>query len=518
LFLSVPDSVFEVFYGGSAGPGKSEALLMLPIARRFYEAPTFHGLILRRTFRQLEGSLILRAHQYYPLFGGKYNEQKKRYTFTSGAIIDFGHAEHEHDITSYDTAEYQYIAFDELTHFTEYQYRYMISRCRTRTTTLPSIIRSASNPGNIGHSWVRKRFVEPAREGMKIILDPATNTKKMFIPAFLSDNPILLRSDPEYVKRLELLPEAEKRAKLFGDWWTFSGQVFEEFRADRFPDEPDNALHVIKPFDIPRWWPQVLSIDWGYSAMLCAGFYDLKPGSKEVFKSREYTSKRENISTWASNLARICDNTKRPDFVVMDKSAWAHRGEPKTIAEQFRDIFGVMPLPSDSDRIGGKMLMHEYLRWKQKPFSTMNRGRIPDTTTAEYIYRTRGIDAQRDYINSFADEELEDSNSLPKLKIFNTCVETIKAIPLCVYDEKNVEDVAEFEGDDPYDETRYALKQIHRLIETKEDKILLESAKAKDSLEMSGDMTSYYMKMRRLELSNNSSFGVRRRRRYHVSL
>src|SRR5690349_807437 len=164
-FLSLPDSIFECLYGGAAGPGKSEALIMYPVANKLIDHPTFHGLILRRTFKQLEGSLIIRSQQYYKLFGGVYNESNKRWTFPSGAIIDFGHAEHEKDITQYDTAEYQYIAFDELTHFTQYQYLYMITRCRSRKKEIPSIMRSASNPGNIGHGWVRRRFIEPARDG-----------------------------------------------------------------------------------------------------------------------------------------------------------------------------------------------------------------------------------------------------------------------------------------------------------------------------------------------------------------
>ena len=515
-FLSLPDSVLEALYGGAVGGGKSEVLLMLPIARRFYEIPTFHGLILRRTFRQLEGSLILRAHQYYPLFGGKYNEQKKRYTFPSGAIIDFGHAEHENDITGYDTAEYQYIAFDELTHFTEYQYRYMIARCRTRDSRLPKLLRSASNPGNIGHTWVRSRFVEPARNGGKILVDSNGN-KRAFIPAFVSDNPTLLKDNPDYVKQLELLPEAEKKAKLYGDWWTFSGQVFSEFREKRFPDEPENAVHVIKPFEIPAWWPQLLSIDWGYTAMLCAGGYSLQPNSPRVFKFREYTSHQENVVVWASNLKRLYES-RRPDFVVMDKSAWQHRGEPRTIAEQFADIFGMTPIPSDSDRVGGKMLLHEYLRWAPKPYSSSPKNQVPDQGMIEYIYRTKGPEAQRNYLKAFEDESLEDMKNLPKLQIFETCFETIKALPLCVYDERNVEDVAEFNGDDPYDETRYALKQIKKLKDTKEDKVILESAKARECLESTGDMTGYYRRLEKIENRHSVSFGVRRRGRKHSSV
>jgi len=509
-FMSLPDSIFEAFYGGAAGPGKSEALLMLPLARGFINISTFHGIILRRTFRQLEGSLILRAHQYYPLFGGKYNEQKKRYTFPSGAIMDFGHAEHEKDITGYDTAEYQYIAMDELTHFTEFQYRYMFSRCRTRDARLPSIMRTASNPGNIGHGWVRKRFIEPCRDGGKILKEtlPSGNIqKRIFVPGFVSDNPTLLKSDPEYINRLELLPEAEKRAKLYGDWWTFSGQVFEEFRSEKFHDEPENAIHVIEPQEIPAWVPRLISIDWGFAANVWIGWFAIFPNGR-VITYREYMRKGEKISTWANNVVRISQN-ERIDYTVIDKSANQHRGDEKSIHEQVCDIFlGHLPVPdlSDSDRVSGKMLMHEYLRWQRRPPKSEIIG-VYDQVIADWIYRTKGQDAFKIYRDSFM-EDKEDISQLPRWRIFKTCPGLIKALPLCVYGDKNPEDVAEFEGDDPYDGARYGIKKCESLITlglTRESK---EMKHAEIYQDFEGDQ-DYFKLNRRIESmeSGNPIFG-----------
>lgn len=494
----------------------SEALLMLPIARKFYQISTFHGIILRRTFRQLEGSLILRAHQYYPLFGGKYNEQKKRYTFPSGAIMDFGHAEHEKDITGYDTAEYHYVAMDELTHFTEYQYKYMFSRCRTSDPRLPSIMRTASNPGNIGHGWVRKRFIEPCREGGKLLVDKNTGQKRIFIPGFVSDNPTLLKADPDYIRRLELLPEAEKRAKLYGDWWTFTGQVFEEFRSEKFNDEPQNAIHVIPSFNIPHWVPRILAIDWGFSAFLWCGWAAIFPNGKVIIY-REYMQKREKISTWAPNVVRLSQNEKI-DCAVLDPSAWQQRGDEKTIAAQITDYFsGFLPDPerADNDRVGGKMLFHEYLRWTPRPPKTLVIGTY-DQDVYNWIIRNRGLKAAQDYQSAFK-EDVEDTSILPKLQIFNNCTGIINAIPLCVYDENNPEDVAEFDGDDPYDGGRYLLKKAEQFILAGKNRESSEMRNAEiySDFEKDGD---YFRLTRRLEAAENggtifskpkSSFGIR---------
>lgn len=126
-FLQLPDEVFEALFGGQAGGGKSEVLLNLPLARQFHQHPRFKALILRRTSPELEREIVSRSEVdgLYKACGGEYNGQHKRWKFPSGAVVQFGHCEHEKDVKIYDTAQYNYIAFDEVTSFTPYQYEYL---------------------------------------------------------------------------------------------------------------------------------------------------------------------------------------------------------------------------------------------------------------------------------------------------------------------------------------------------------------------------------------------------------
>jgi hypothetical protein len=522
-FASIPDSVFEGFYGGAAGGGKSELLLMLPIFRRFYEASRFKGILFRRTFPELEKSLILRSKSdgFYKGTGGEYNEQKRRWTWPSGAIMDFGYCEYEQDIRRYDTTEYNYVGWDELTSFTEFQYMYMtMSRVRTSDSNLPTIVRSGSNPGNIGHGWVRKRFVEPAPYGT-IIRDKTTGLKRIFIQSLATDNPYLMEADPNYVRKLELLPEAEKRAKLYGDWWTFSGQVFDDWRIEPFHDEPPHARHVIPAFEIPAYWPRILATDWGYTAMAWNGWVAAAPTGR-AYMYREYTCKQTKISEWGTTVLKLSAGEKLVD-AVLDPSAWAKTGVEKTVAEQLQLTSGITYRRADNDRLGGKILMQEYLRWRPKPPKKVVETNF-DPDLAQWIFRNKGTNAYEAYLDAFVPEVPE--TNLPKLQVFGTkpieefgvCPEFIKALPLCVYnsDEKgDPEDVAEFDGDDPYDGGRYAIKAVDRYYNIARQKFVEIDRREKvlTKFKENGDYNFLHRAMEKVE--HAEKVGKRGVRRFH---
>jgi len=526
LFLSLPDTIFEQFYGGAAGGGKSEALLMRPILRQWTDNNRFQGIILRRTYKELEESLIERSKRggmnkdgteipsFYD-FGAEYNEQKKKWRFPSGATITFGHAEEESDIRKYDTAEYQYCAFDELTSFTEFQYKFMaFSRVRSIIPSIPALVCSASNPGNIGHRWVRERFVEPARVGGKIIAEKITIgeetrlIKRIFIQAFLSDNPRLMDNDPMYRVRLEMLPEADKRAKAYGDWWTFSGQVFSEWRTEPFIDEPSNACHVIPPFIPDARLPRVLAIDWGKRA-LTFGIWGVPLSKGRTVIYREYPPLDkdnkpiigEEVSVWTTNMANICMLEGINPYIILDPSAWQNRGV-KTVADQFIETWKEVTKKSpriekaDNDRIGGKMLIHDYLRWKTRPKLVLDFDEDYDSEYASWVFRNKGIESHKAYLAQFAPQSNTIEEELPKLKITSNCKTLIKTIPLCVYDERkdaNEEDVKEFVGDDPYDDLKYYLKKVS----TMKAENLPDIPSEQDEKER--DWNQFYRKMEILE-------------------
>ncbi len=501
-FLAVPDEVFEVMYGGAAGGGKSEALLNLPIVREFYLEPRFKGILFRRTYPELEAEIILRSHAqgFYAGTGGKYNVEKKRWVWPSGAIMQFGHLEYDRDVRKYDSAEYNLVMFDEVTSFSEYQYLYMFSRCRSSDPKLPAIIRSGTNPGNIGHSWVRSRFVEPCSTGNVILKDKRTNLLRMFIPSKVQDNPHLMTNDPQYINRLQGMAEKDRRAKLDGDWYTFSGQVFDDYREEVYEGEPEYAVHVVDDFVIPNWWPKVLAIDWGYEAMTYALWAAVAPNGR-VYLYREYSIKQAKISQWATEVGRASANERFVDIVIC-QSAAQQRGDELTIAEQFEKYSGMRPRLSANEagsRVASKLLIQEYLRWRQKPARKIVGDEFSQETAAQ-ILRMQGMDAYKDYLVSFEPEAPEDN--IPKLQIFRGLTVLRKTIPLCVYDDDHKEDVATFSGDDPYDCLRYCVRAVDAISLTRSKEQFdhfMKVDKAVEQFQKDKDWTSYYRRMERVE-------------------
>ncbi len=116
-------------------------------------------LVLRRTFPELNRSLILVSLSFYPKEIAKYNDSNKRQRFVNGSVIEFGYCDAEKDVYRYQGAEYNVVRFDELTHFTKEQYTYLISRVRG-VNDFPKMMKSSTNPGGVGHAWVKERFIE----------------------------------------------------------------------------------------------------------------------------------------------------------------------------------------------------------------------------------------------------------------------------------------------------------------------------------------------------------------------
>jgi predicted phage terminase large subunit-like protein len=234
VFL-LADNVKELFYGGAAGGGKSYALIAG--ALQYVDRPGYNALLLRRTFADLAKPKALMDIAFDWLSGtdAKWSGQNRRWTFPSGATLGFGYLETDRDIYQYQGGAYQYIAFDELTQFTEVQYRYLFSRLRKPIgLNIPLRMRSASNPGGDGHEWVKQRFLTER------------SPNRMFIPAKLQDNPHLDQVD--YTESLNELPSVMRQQLLCGDWdIRMEGGLFKRSWFSIVEDYPHDA-------NIVRYW------------------------------------------------------------------------------------------------------------------------------------------------------------------------------------------------------------------------------------------------------------------------
>lgn len=234
-------------FGGAAGPGKTKALLWEAIrqANRYRGVDT---LLLRRTYPELESSLLAHFRRDVPRkFYKSYNESKHLVTWLNGSTTRFGYCRNENDVYQYQGAEFLFIGLDELTHFTLKQWQFLTSRNRCSVPGSFCNMAGATNPGNIGHAWVKALWVDhvppPGFERPELY----DASEYDFIRARIDDNPIYA-NDAAYRRTLEILPEHLRRAFLEGDWNVFAGQYFDVF---------DVGRHTIRAEEIrlETWWP-----------------------------------------------------------------------------------------------------------------------------------------------------------------------------------------------------------------------------------------------------------------------
>ena len=334
--------------------------------------------------------------ELYPRQIASYNSSKHTWMFQNGSIIDFGYIDNENDVYQYQSAEYDVIRFDELTHFTEYMYTYMISRCRG-ANGYPKHIKSSTNPGGVGHLWVKERFIDIGKYGEihECRLETGKKTTRLFIPSFVTDNKFLMESDPDYINRLDALPEKERKALKDGNWDIFDGQYFKDF---------DRSVHVIEPFMIPDNWDRYRTLDYGLDMLACYWIAIDGQGNEYVYK--ELYENDLIISVAAKRILEMDGEDKiRTTYAPPD--LWNRRNDTgKSAAEIFREN-GVYLSKSSNNRVIGWYSVQEHLKIIEKK----------DEQTGE-VFRTA------------------------KLRIFDTCHNLIRTLPVIQRDEKNPNDCA----------------------------------------------------------------------------
>ena len=431
IFMSRPEH--EALYGGAAGGGKSDCAIAE--ALRQVHIPHYRGLILRKTYPQLSEMIDRSSEIYLPAFPkAKYNDQKHCWTFPSGAKIYFGAMQHTKDRTNYQGKRYDFIDFDELTHFTWDEYSYLFSRNRPNGPGTRCYIRGQANPGGIGHSWVKERFITPAPpnttmyEQFEIVFPDGHKEKRkrsrIFIPSSVFDNKILMQNDPEYITRLASLPENEKKALLYGDWDSFSGQVFTEWRDNPDGYELRKNTHVIPPFRIPDSWKIYRGFDFGYSKPFSVGWYAVDHDGK-IYRIRELYG---------------CTGT--PNEGV--------RWEPARIAQKIKEI------EADDKNLRGK-----YINGIADPsiFDESRGESVGRMMEREGVYFEKADNSRIAGKMQFHNRLVFDSNGYPMLYVFDTCKHFIRTIPALVYSQTDVEDIDTNTEDHIYDEARYVFME-----------------------------------------------------------
>ena len=410
----------EVLFGGAAGGGKSYGQLVdaLLFALKY---PRSIQLVLRRTFPELEHSLIMNSLLIYPASVASYKVSSRKWIFKNGSVIEFGFCQSETDVLRYQGAEYDIVRFDELTHFTENQYTYLLSRVRG-TNGYPKQIKSSTNPGGIGHNWVKRRFIDGYEPGVEHKTE--FDTKRLFIPSFVQDNKFLMNLDKDYIKRLEQLPENERRALLFGEWDIFDGQVFTEWKNDIRGYKSRKFSHVIKPFEIPKEWRRFRAFDFGYSKPFAVSRYAVDYDGR-AYNYRELygcAGKPDVGIRWTAQkiadkiLELEEDETKAGCKItgIADPAIWNATGSAEGSIAEMMEKRGVYFEKGKNDRLAGKMQVHYRLAF--------------------------------------------DAEGFPMLYFFEgKCSNMIRTLPELKYDSINPEDVDTKQEDHLYDALKYFL-------------------------------------------------------------
>jgi hypothetical protein len=367
-----------LLFGGAAGSLKSETMLINAI--KYRENKHMSSVIFRRTFPELE-QLIRRSRDIYTPLGARFNEQKKVWSFPAGGTVRFAFCERDDDISRQYGNEYDFIGFDESTHFGEYPIRFMFSRLRSKDPFLQKHLRMhlASNPGNQGHVWHKAVFLGPTCTHCRIM--PAlsrlpgrvytdavwpSDGKKIgkttaFIPGRLTDHTLL---GADYIKQLDGLPAYLAKALRDGCWDVFAGQYFDCW------DEKKCVKDKNFIYEQVRWYyPHWIGADYGFNVSTAVAYLAARgPATPEfpngrIFIVDEYAAAHRMAIDYAQDVKdRWHVGERKIHSHYLSPDAWAKRGDGHSLAQQMIDQTLLSWEPASNDRVGGAMMLYTLLQ------------------------------------------------------------------------------------------------------------------------------------------------------------
>lgn len=408
--------------GGAQGGGKSRACRME--AFRCNEIiPRCKGLVLRRSRGEVvknfveplleETRIINEDGSSQPYL--KWLSSKNRIVFPNGSIIDIGFCERDDHVEKYRGLEYDWICIEELTQWKFDWWKKIMTSLRTAKEGVRPFFFGSTNPGGIGHGWVKRLWINRNFEAEENSEDYA------IVRATIYDNPALMRNDPEYVKLLMSLPEKERRARLDGDWDVFEGQFFNEYR---------EKYHVVDTFypteGIKR---RIIAFDYGYKKPSSVGWYALT-NQGHVYRYRELYGPGMLYSDMARKIAAMTREDEKINYIVGDPAALGKKNESTgtSLEDEFLAVSKDLKLPwlsqvfpANNDRATGWSTVRKYLQIRRDP--------------------NTGIE-------------------FSPLHICRNGLNLIRTLPDQVHDKHNVEDLDSDGEDHAEDELRYALMDL----------------------------------------------------------
>lgn len=378
----------KVGFGGSRGGGKSWVVRVKAILLALYY-PGVKILIMRRTYADLWNNHVLELRKVLePEKIATYRDSEKAMIFPNGSRIRFGYCASESDVLQYQGQEYDIIFIDEATQFTEFMYNCLVA-CNRGANDFPKRIYITCNPGGVGHSWVKRLFID------RDYTEAENPEDYEFIQSKVYDNTVLMEKDPDYVRMLETLPEDMRKAWLDGDWNVFAGQYFREWR---------DSIHVIEPIEIPEWWRRYFAMDYGLDML--AGYWIAVDGDGQAYVYREIYQSGLIASEAAQKIKELTGGENIEQWLA-PPDLWNRRNDT---GRSVADIFMEQDIPLtqvDNDRINGWQDVHEWL----KPYDTT------DIITGE-------------------------PKKAAGLRFFRNCRNVIRCLPMVQYDDHKPNDVA----------------------------------------------------------------------------
>lgn len=367
------------------------------------------GLILRRKLPDVEKNFMYPMHREVPSTAFRYDGQKHIIKWHNGSMTELGFCRNMTDILRYQGLEYDYIGIEELTQWTEEEFDTLMGSLRsTKDGVIPNFFGTA-NPGGVGHAWVKKRWVSRELSDRYDLQDYA------FIPAKYSDNPILVQADPNYIRRLNSLPEKIRRALRDGDWDIFEGQYFEEFRQD---------FHVIAPYFPPKGVKKrLISFDYGYTSPSAVYWMaQLNDGTIVVY--RELYVTKHTYRQLATKILALTTEDEMDEIganIFGDPSIFKKNESTGLSAEDDMRSVGLQISRADNVRVDGWNTVREGLQLYEDPNTGQTRSRV---------------------------------------QICANCTELIRTLPMMQHDARNPEDLDTKLEDHAPDGFRYGLREF----------------------------------------------------------